>query len=498
MPGAVAPVPTSPPRPLIVALDDDPAVLGAVARDLRRAYGERYRILRAASGAEALTALRGARLRDEQVALFLVDQRMPRMSGLEFLTEAIALFPTAKRVLLTAYADTEASIRAINESLLDSYLLKPWDPPEERLYPVLDDLLDDWQASFRPPFVGLRIVGRRGSAASHQVKEFLVRNLVPYRWLDVERDAEAEGLLALTGRAPTTSRWSSSPTAPPWSGPRHWRSPSASACRRAPRAPFYDLVIVGAGPAGLAAAVYGASEGLRTLVVESDAPGGQAGTSASHRELPRVPRRAVGWRPGAARRHPGPPLRRGDPDAAHGDRHPGRGPVPLRVSSPTAARWLPRRAHRHRGGVPHARRPGAERLSGAGLYYGSVLTEVADARGAERVRRRRRQLGRPGGDVPRQARGRGDDAGARAVALRQHVAVPDRPDRGERTHHGATAGGRGGTARGDDPRGAHAPRARRRHLCPVGGARPCSRSSAPGRGRSGSPTPSSAIRRASS
>jgi thioredoxin reductase (NADPH) len=377
-----APVPTTPPRPLIVALDDDAAVLGAVARDLRRAYGERYRILRATSGAEALVALRGARLRDEQVALFLVDQRMPRMSGLEFLTEAIPLFPTAKRVLLTAYADTEASIRAINESLLDSYLLKPWDPPEERLYPVLDDLLDDWQASFRPPFAGLRIVGRRSSATSHQLKEFLVRNLVPYRWIDVDRDAEAEGLLALTGGEDRDL-----PVVVLADGAALVRPTPLEIAERIglhtrASAPFYDLVIVGAGPAGLAAAVYGASEGLRTLVVESDAPGGQAGTSAAIENYLGFP---VGLSGGDLARRAVIQARRFGAEILTP-----RAATDVRVEDPyrfvrlSDGSEVGCHAVLIASGVSYRTLevPGAERLSGAGLYYGSVLTEAADARGA--------------------------------------------------------------------------------------------------------------------
>jgi thioredoxin reductase (NADPH) len=376
-----ATVPVAAPRPLIVALDDDPGVLGAVARDLRRAYGEGYRILRATSGAEALTALRAARLRDERVALFLVDQRMPRMSGLEFLTEAIALFPTAKRVLLTAYADTDASIRAINESLLDAYLLKPWDPPEERLYPTLDDLLDDWQAAFRPPFVGLRIVGERGSATSHQLKEFLVRNLVPYRWIDVDRDAEAEGLLALTGRHDLPVVVLADGTSLVRPTPLEVAERIGLQTRAS--APFYDLVIVGAGPSGLAAAVYGASEGLRTLVVESDAPGGQAGTSAAIENYLGFP---VGLSGGdLARRAVAQARRFGaeilTPRVATGIR----ADDPYRFVQLSDGSEVACHAVLIATGVAYRTLdvPGADRLGGAGLYYGSVLTEVADVRGAD-------------------------------------------------------------------------------------------------------------------
>ena len=179
------------PKPVILAVDDDRTVLAAVERDLRRRYGKDYRIVSADSGAAALSAMQRLQLRNDPIALLLVDQRMPRQTGVEFLAEAVGLYPEVKRVLLTAYADTEAAIRAINEIRLDYYLMKPWDPPEERLYPVLDDLLGDWQAGFRPPFEGVRIVGYRWSPEAHAVREFLARNQVPYRWLDIETEPEA-------------------------------------------------------------------------------------------------------------------------------------------------------------------------------------------------------------------------------------------------------------------------------------------------------------------
>lgn len=173
-------------RPVILTVDDDPEVLQAIARDLRQQYGDRFRIIRADSGQAALDVLQQLKLRNESVALFLVDQRMPQMSGIELLEQAMPMFPNAQRVLLTAYADTDAAIRAINSARLQYYLLKPWDPPEEKLYPVLNDLLDDWLASFRPPFDGIRVVGNRWSPQSHQVKDFLARNQIPYQWLDIE------------------------------------------------------------------------------------------------------------------------------------------------------------------------------------------------------------------------------------------------------------------------------------------------------------------------
>lgn len=265
-------------RPVLLAVDDDPPVLNAVERDLRDRYAEHYRVVAASSGAEALDILRTLRLREESVALLLVDQRMPEMSGVELLAASRRLFPDARRVLLTAYADTDAAIRAINDADVQHYLLKPWDPPEERLYPVLDDLLQTWRPP--PPVTNLRVVGHRWSQPSHEVREFLARNLVPYRWLEVERDAEAVTLLDVAGvdaRAlPVVLLDDGSVLTAPTLGELAERIGLRVRAER----PAYDLVVVGAGPAGLAAGVYGASEGLSTLVLECNAPGGQAGTSS--------------------------------------------------------------------------------------------------------------------------------------------------------------------------------------------------------------------------
>jgi thioredoxin reductase (NADPH) len=267
-------------KPVIFAVDDDPEVLKAVGRDLQRRYGREYRVLRADSGQSALDTLGKVKLRNDPVALFLVDQRMPRMTGVEFLQRAKELFPDAKRNLLTAYADTDAAIRAINEVELNYYLQKPWDPPEEHLYPILDDQLEDWLSGFRPPFEGIRVVGNRWSSGSHRVRDFLSRNRVSYRWLDVEESEEARQLTAQAD--------SGEPRLPlvVFADGSYLEDPENVAVAekiglktRAER-PFYDLIIVGAGPAGLAAAVYGASEGLKTVLVEREAPGGQAGTSS--------------------------------------------------------------------------------------------------------------------------------------------------------------------------------------------------------------------------
>jgi thioredoxin reductase (NADPH) len=267
-------------RPVILAVDDEPAVLAAVARDLRRGFGERYQVLRASSGAEALETLREARTRGLQVALLVADQRMPGLSGTEYLVQARELAPEAKRVLLTAYADTEAAISAINDVALDYYLLKPWDPPEEQLYPVVEDLLTTWEAGAALEAGGVRIVGHRFSRETHELRDFLARNRVPGRWLDVERDAEARELLRVAGvdgeRLPVALLEDGGVLERPTVLELAERLGVAGR----PASEHYDLVIVGGGPAGLAAAVYGASEGLRTVLVEREAPGGQAGTSS--------------------------------------------------------------------------------------------------------------------------------------------------------------------------------------------------------------------------
>ncbi len=267
-------------KPIIFAVDDDEGVLAAVVRDLRRHYGEAYAVMRAASGAEALAALRELKLANRVVALLVVDQRMPEMTGVEFLQQALVLFPDAKRTLLTAYADTEAAIKAINDVRLDHYLLKPWHPPEELLYPVLDDLLDDWRANYQPTVEGVRIVGHRWSAHGHRVRDFLARNLIPYRWLDIEQDAEAAELRALAGAADAPLPVVILPDGTTLSRPEAAELASRLGLHTTAEAESYDLIVVGTGPAGLAAAVYGASEGLRTVLIEREAPGGQAGTSA--------------------------------------------------------------------------------------------------------------------------------------------------------------------------------------------------------------------------
>jgi thioredoxin reductase (NADPH) len=267
-------------NPVILIVDDDPQVLRAVEREVRGRFGGDYRIVAAGSGADALDAIRRLTLRGTPIALLVVDQRMPGMSGVELLGATLALLPGAKRVLLTAYADTDVAIRAINEIGLDQYLLKPWDPPEERLFPALEELLDDWRAGWIPPFEGIRLVGHRWSARAHEIKDYLARNQVPYRWVDVETDPEAARLVASAGIDPGRDPLLVFPDGSHLRAPTNVQIAEKVGLRTRAALPFYDLVIIGGGPAGLAAAVYGASEGLRTLLLEREAPGGQAGTTS--------------------------------------------------------------------------------------------------------------------------------------------------------------------------------------------------------------------------
>ncbi len=267
-------------RPILLAVDDDVNVLEAVVQDLRRQYGATYRVMRAASGQAALDTLAQLKTRQEPVALILSDQRMPGITGVEFLERSRALYPESKRVLLTAYADTEAAIQAINSARIHYYLNKPWDPPEEKLYPVLSDLLEDWNAGYQPPFEGLRVIGHRWSLKDHKVRSFLSRNHVPYRWLDLASSEDARTLMAErhldADHLPIVLFADGSVLVEPEYDVLAKKVGLSTQAAQ----DFYDMIVVGAGPAGLAAAVYGASEGLRTLVIEPIAPGGQAGSSS--------------------------------------------------------------------------------------------------------------------------------------------------------------------------------------------------------------------------
>jgi thioredoxin reductase (NADPH) len=266
-------------KPVIFTIDDDPSVLNSVERDLRSHYGQDYRIIPINQGKVALDYLKKLEQRNETVALFLVDQRMPEMSGVEFLAEAIITYPQAKRVLLTAYADTQAAIDSINEVGLDYYLMKPWHPPEERLYPILDELLEDWKIHVRLPYDGIRIAGTLWSLTSHEVKDFLTRHQIPYQWLDIEKDPNAQKLVERVSSEVPKLPVVFFPDGDVLVQPGLKELAEKVGLQTQADLPFYDLVILGSGPAGLAAAVYAGSEGLKCLVIEKAAPGGQAGSS---------------------------------------------------------------------------------------------------------------------------------------------------------------------------------------------------------------------------
>ncbi len=368
-------------KPVILTIDDDPQVLRAVERDLRSRFGSDYRVVAADGGASALDAARRLKLRGTPVALFLADQRMPGMTGIEFLAAVADVHPDAKRVLLTAYADTEVAIAAINTIRLDHYLVKPWDPPEERLFPVLEDLLSDWRAGYRPPFEGIRVVGHRWSVRGHAIKDYLARNQLPYRWLDIEADPEAISLAASAGvdalREPLVVLADGSHLV----GPSNAEIAERVGLRTHAALPYYDLVIAGGGPAGLAAAVYGASEGLTTLLVEREAPGGQAGTTSRIENYLGFPSGLSGA--DLARRALAQATRLGaevlTPQAvaslAIDDRY--------KLLSLADGAQVSCQALLVATGVEYRKLdlPDADRLAGAGIYYGAATTEAAFYRG---------------------------------------------------------------------------------------------------------------------
>jgi thioredoxin reductase (NADPH) len=367
-------------------VDDDPEVLRAVERDLRRRYAERYRVLRADSGATALEALRGLKRRGDSVALLLVDQRMPHMTGVEFLGQAKDIFPDAKRVLLTAYADTDAAIQAINDASIHHYLLKPWDPPEEHLYPVIDDLLDDWMGSYRPPMEGVRVLGTRWSPRSYAVRDFLTRNQTPYHWIDVEtagQVAEVRRLVEAAGAEASSLPKVLFPDGTSLSDPSVGELAEKLGLRIRPEVAFYDLVIAGGGPAGLAAAVYGASEGLSTLLIEMEAPGGQAGMSSRIENYLGFPSGLSGG--DLARRAVTQAKRFGveilSPQQVTGLSVEG----PSKIVKLSAGSDIGCKALLIATGVAYRKLdvPGADRLQGSGVYYGSAMTEAQECQGQD-------------------------------------------------------------------------------------------------------------------
>ena len=369
-----------PARTVIMTVDDDPGVSRAVARDLRRRYGASYRIVRAESGESALDALRELKLRGDLVAVILADYRMPGMNGIEFLEQALDVHPGARRVLLTAYADTGAAIDAINVVDLDHYLLKPWDPPEEKLYPVLDDLLEAWRRSDHRPVPSTKVIGHRWSARSSDVREFLARNQVPYRWYSSD-EPEGRRLLAAAGQDGMRQPVVITPDGTPLVEPEAVDLAGRVGLATTPEADFYDLVVIGGGPAGLGAAVYGASEGLRTVLVERSATGGQAGQSSRIENYLGFPDGVSGAQlTDRARRQA---TRFGAEILT------AREVTGLEVSGPArVVRFSDGSAVAAHSvilatGVSYRQlaAPGCDELGGCGVYYGSALTEASACRG---------------------------------------------------------------------------------------------------------------------
>jgi thioredoxin reductase (NADPH) len=413
-------------RPVLLTVDDDSQVVRAIERDLRQQYGKRFRILKAESGQKALVLVKQLKLRNEIVALLLVDQRMPQMSGVELLEQFIDIFPEAKRVLLTAYADTEAAIRSINKAKIDYYLMKPWDPPEEHLYPILDDLLDDWWASFKPPYEGIKVIGMRWSPRSYEVKHFLARYGIPYQWIDIETDegrhlvsyidsirkGEGYGQISTTSvsninlnqpknNTDDTSSLIRSPSLAPllsslklpvvifpdgsyMDDPPNSGLAEKIGLKTQAQMPFYDLIIIGGGPAGLAAAVYGASEGLSTLLIERQAPGGQAAMSSNIENYLGFPSGLTGS--SLARRAVVQAVRFGveilTPQEVMGLRIDG----PYRIVHLKDGKDISSHALLIASGVSYRRLEdikGIDKLTGAGVYYGASMVEALSSQGED-------------------------------------------------------------------------------------------------------------------
>lgn len=371
-------------KPTLLTVDDDANVLRAIERDLRARYGENYRVLRAASGDAGLNLLRELRTRNDAVALLLADQRMPQMDGIGFLTEAKKIYPDAKRALLTAYADTGAAINAINEVNVHYFFLKPWDPPSQNLYPVVDDLLEDWMASYRPPYDGIRVLGTRWSSKSYDVRDFLARNHIPYQWIDVElssEDPEVKQLIDSIG-----DDVSNLPVTLFTDGTRMVQSTTAQLAekiglRTRSDTQFYDFAIIGGGPGGLAAAVYGASEGLKTVMIDREAPGGQAGLSSRIENYLGFPAGLSGG--DLARRAVMQAQRFGveiiAPQEVTGLRVEG----PYRILTLADGNEISCHAALISTGVQWRRLdvPGVDRLQGSGVYYGGGSHEAVSCKG---------------------------------------------------------------------------------------------------------------------
>ncbi len=372
------------PKPVLLTVDDDPEVLRAIERDLRGRYADRYRVMRANSGSAALATLRELKTRNNPVALLLADQRMPQMDGVGFLSEAMEMHPLAKRALLTAYADTSAAIDAINAARVHYYFMKPWDPPEEKLYPALDDLLHDWTSTFRPPYEGIRVLGTRWSHRSYELRDFLARNQVPHQWIDVElaeSDPEVRGLVNSLGPEAQTLPLILFPDGARLIEPGLTAVADKIGLRTHAQTNFYDLAIVGGGPAGLAAAVYGASEGLRTVIIEREAPGGQAGLSSRIENYLGFPSGLTGS--DLARRAVAQAKRFGveilSPQEATGVRIDG----PYRYLKLADGSEISCHVLLLAMGVQWRTLdvPGIDRLQGAGVYYGGGTSEAIACRG---------------------------------------------------------------------------------------------------------------------
>jgi thioredoxin reductase (NADPH) len=372
------------PKPVILTVDDDPEVLRAIERDLRSHYSEHYRVMRANSPEGALETLKELKTRNNPVALLLVDQRMPLMDGVGLLSEAMVMHPRAKRALLTAYADTSAAIEAINSAKVHYYLMKPWDPPEEKLFPPLDDLLNDWTSSFHPPYEGIRVLGTRYSNRSYELRNFLARNQVPYQWIDIElaqTDPEVKSLVESLGPETHHLPVIFFPDGVRLAEPQMPAVADKIGLKTHAQADFYDLAIVGGGPAGLAAAVYGASEGLRTVMIEREAPGGQAGLSSRIENYLGFPVGLTGE--DLARRAVQQARRFGveilSPQEATGVRVDG----PYRYLKLADDKEISCNALLLAMGVQWRSLdvPGMERLQGAGVYYGGGTTEAISCKG---------------------------------------------------------------------------------------------------------------------
>lgn len=367
-------------KPIIVTVDDEIQVLNAIVRDLQQHYGSKYRIVKANSGTEALDTLRQLKQRNASVALLLADQRMPEMTGTDYLSKAAAFYPDARKVLLTAYADTEAAITSINEIGLDHYLMKPWDPPDQLLYPILDELISDWLSTVQLPYDGIRVAGTLWSPHSHNIKDFLSRNRIPHQWLDIEADEEARVLVDSVVEGDRRLPVVFFPDGTLLIQPEYRNLADKIGLQTQATQPYYDLIIIGAGPAGLGAAVYGASEGLSTALIEREATGGQAGTSSRIENYLGFPNGISGG--DLARRATDQAKRLGAEILTAVEVVKVRIEDPYRIVTLNDGTELSCKALIIASGVSVRKLdvPGVERLTGAGIYYGAALTEAAHYR----------------------------------------------------------------------------------------------------------------------